>query len=89
MLWNKINKISKKILKIIGIELLMALAVSIGDVLKTHNKPNPLHQLLLAKIVETDISGSTSINTDVMKQLIYQTPAENLNNVEKDGILYI
>jgi len=30
MLWNKINKISKKILKIMGIVLLMALAVSIG-----------------------------------------------------------
>ena len=39
--------------------------------------------------IEVDSNGSTSVNTDVMKQLIYQTPAGKLSEAEKDGILYM
>ncbi len=41
------------------------------------------------KTIEVGSNGSTSVNTDVMKQLVYQTPTGKLSEAEKDGILYM
>ncbi len=40
-------------------------------------------------VVDVDESGSTSVNLDVMKQLIYQTPTGTLSDAEKEGIMYM
>ena len=40
-------------------------------------------------VVDVDESGSTSVNLNVMKQLVYQTPAGTLSDAEKNGILYM
>ena len=40
-------------------------------------------------MVDVDENGATNVNLEVMKQLIYQTPAGSLSETEKDGITYM
>ena len=68
--------------------LVVGLAVVIAGCTQEVQQPTQGHGNH-GKVVDVDENGATNVNLEVMKQLIYQTPAGSLSETEKDGIIYM